>query len=194
MNDYRKIAINGFVTIKNGDIIIEGKNAITRPGMRWLLSMLSYKYLLVKRLNNDAITHLYFGSYDPFMKFGKDNSPTTQLMDALGSEIDLKQHNITNTVGVFNSNNGQVMTKYVASWQTESLNNQLDEDEKIGEIGLWLNIASSFGIGDTFIPSLNSNYTLSHAMFARFSLGDDAFVPNPNAPVIVDWEFRWEFI
>ena len=194
MSDCRKIAINGYVTIKNGDIIIEGKNAITRPGMRWLLSMLSYKYFLVKRLSGEGITYLYFGSYDPFMKFGKDNSFTTQLMDELESEINLKQHNITNTVGAFNVNNGQVMTKYNASWQSGSLNNELGEDEKLGEIGLWLNIASSFGIGDTFIPSFNSNYTLSHAMFARFSLGDDAFVPNPNAPVIVDWEFRWEFI
>lgn len=36
MDDYRKIAINGYVTIKNGNEIIvdRGKNAIVRQGMR----------------------------------------------------------------------------------------------------------------------------------------------------------------
>jgi len=46
MENCRKLSINGYVTIKNGDKVIvqRGKNAIVRAGMRYFLNLMTYNY------------------------------------------------------------------------------------------------------------------------------------------------------
>lgn len=204
MDDYRKLSINGYVTIKNGDRIIvqQGRNAIVRAGMRYLFNLMTYNYVHFRN-TSDSVTRnrtWYFGSNEPNMYFGKDNSATTQLTDTLVSQIATKASSITNTSGTYTLPNGNVMTKYVGVWNTGVLNESLLESETLGEVGLWLNMENKWGLGDALFSNLYSGsdgnvaYTSPSQMFARFSLGDKNFVPNPTSPVIVEWEFRWEFI
>jgi hypothetical protein len=136
----------------------------------------------------------------PYIRFGKGNNPTTQLMDTLESEIALSQTSLSNTYGAYNAGLNGVLTLWVASWTSGSLNSYLTEEETLGEVGLWLNLETDWGLGDNLIPELNSSfsgdiyYTSPSLMFARFGLGDKAFVPNPTSPIVVEWEFRWVFV
>lgn len=206
MDDYRKIAINGYVTIKNGDAVIveKGRNAIVRAGMRHFLSLMSYSrsYMTYTgtSYNNTQWRYWNFGSISPYIRFGKDNSPTTQLMDGLVSQIAVNQTSLTNSYGASDLGNGRVMTKWVANWASGVLNAQLGEDQTLGEVGIWLNLEDKFAIGDNITPDLyistkgSVTYVSPSQMFARFSLGDAAFVPDSAKPVLVEWEFGWEFV
>ena len=190
MNDFRKLSINGYVTIKNGDRIIvdQGKNAIVRQGMRHFITCMSYDrfYRYTKG------QYIYGPSHDVYMRFGKGVSiPTTQLMDDLSSVINLNSTTISNETGVSEgSGSNKIFTKYVATWGAGSLNATLTEGEKLGELGLYMKLLNQFGPG----ADINAPFDPPVALFSRFNLGTDAFVPDPTRPVIVEWEFRWEFI
>lgn len=190
MNDFRKLSINGYVTIKNGDRIIvdQGKNAIVRQGMRHFITCMSYDrfYQYTKG------QYIYGPSNEVYMRFGKGVSiPTTQLTDDLSSVINLNNTTISNETGVSEaSGSNKVFTRYVATWSAGSLNATLTEGEKLGELGLYMKLLNQFGPGGDITGSLNPPV----ALFSRFNLGTDAFVPDPTKIVIVEWEFRWEFI
>ena len=190
MNDFRKLSINGYVTIKNGDRIIvdQGKNAIVRQGMRHFITCMSYD-----RFYRKASGSIIYGpSHDVYMRFGKGVSiPTTQLMDDLSSVINLNSTTISNETGVSEgSGSNKIFTKYVATWGVGLLNATLTEGEKLGELGLYMKLLNQFGPGGDIAANLDPPV----ALFSRFNLGTDAFVPDPTRPVIVEWEFRWEFI
>ena len=57
------------------------------------------------------------------------------------------------------------------------------EGEKLGELGLYMKLLDQFGPGGEITGSLNPPV----ALFSRFNLGTDAFVPDPTRPVIVEW-------
>ena len=189
MNDFRKLSINGYVTIKNGDRIIvdQGKNAIVRQGMRHFITCMSYD-----RLFFSGSTIIYGPSNEVYMRFGKGVSiPTTQLTDDLSSVINLNSTTISNETGVSEgSGSNKIFTKYVATWGAGSLNATLTEGEKLGELGLYMKLLNQFGPGGDIAAPVDPPV----ALFSRFNLGTDAFVPDPTKIVIVEWEFRWEFI
>lgn len=200
MDDYRKIAINGYVTIRNGDKIIvdSGRNAIVRQGMRHFISLMSHNKATLQSTGGTRTFTWRFGSFAPVMRFGTDNGATTQLMDTLVSELDLNTTNISNSQGAHTADNGNVLTKYVASFAAGTLNAELTSSETLGEVGIFLQLDNKFEVGDNITPTLVTNqhtsYQFPTLMFARYSLGNKSFIPDENEPVTVDWEFRWKFI
>ncbi len=141
MSDCRKIAINGYVTIKNGNKIIvdRGKNAIVRQGMRHFIAMLTAEsYFLGGYKSSTNPARIWLAANGSYMRFGKDNSPTTQLMDNLVSSIAVNATALSNFVGGWNQGDGNVGTKYIATWASGILNAELTGEEKLGEVGLYL--------------------------------------------------------
>ena len=196
MSDCRKIAINGYVTIKNGNKIIvnRGKNAIVRQGMRHIVGCMTYNMLYVRAGSNYGL--FYGAANTPYMRFGKGEvASTTQLMDTLVLEISTNPNAFAN-VGAISSKNGgnNIFTKFTASWNAGVLNSQLIDEQQLSELGIFFGLFDKFGAGD-YIENVNGT-TLNKAeiLFSRFSLGDAAFVPDSSKPVLVEWEFGWEFI
>jgi len=195
MSDFRKLSINGHVTIKNGDktIVDRGKNAIVRQGMRHFVACMTYNYIYAHRYNSpDGI---YRGSmYTPYIRFGKGvNKPTTQLMDDLVSTISVNPSAISNTSGILTAPNG-ICTKFTASWPSQAFVSALSGGGMLGELGIYLGLFASFGIGDVLFNCDAVTIDSPEILFSRFNLGDSAFVPDHNFPVVVDWEFGWEFV
>jgi len=197
MSDCRKIAINGYVTIKNGNKIIvdRGKNAIVRQGMRHIVGCMTYNRL---RLYATGISGAYFygAANAPYMRFGKGGlASTTQLMDTLVLEIPTA-HNTFVNVGAISSKNGgnNIFTKFVASWNAGVLNSQLIGEQQLSELGIFFGLFDKFGAGEYMEDISSSTVNKPEILFSRFSLGDAAFVPDSSKPVSVEWEFGWEFI
>ncbi len=198
MSDCRKIAINGYVTIKNGNKIIvdRGKNAIVRQGMRHIVGCMTYNMLRMQQSTISYSAHFYGAANAPYMRFGKGGvASTTQLMDTLVLEIPTNPNTFAN-VGAISSKNGgnNIFTKFVASWNAGVLNSQLIDEQQLSELGIFFGLFDKFGAGE-YIEDVNGT-TLNKAeiLFSRFSLGDAAFVPDSSKPVSVEWEFGWEFI
>jgi len=105
-------------------------------------------------------------------------------------------HNTFANVGAISSKNGgnNIFTKFVASWNAGVLNSQLIDEQQLTELGIFFGLFDKFGAGDYM--EYISNWTVDKAeiLFSRFSLGDAAFVPDSSKPVLVEWEFGWEFI
>lgn len=199
MSDCRKIAINGYVTIKNGNKIIvdRGKNAIVRQGMRHIVGCMTYNMMRLYAVTSAVIAHFYGAANTPYMRFGKGGlASTTQLMDTLVLEIPT-EHNTFANVGAISSKNGgnNIFTKFVASWNAGVLNSQLIDEQQLSELGIFFGLFDKFGAGE-YIEDIGSGKSLNKAeiLFSRFSLGDAAFVPDSSKPVSVEWEFGWEFI
>lgn len=203
MSDCRKIAINGYVTIKNGNKIIvdRGKNAIVRQGMRHIVGCMTYNSLRVRAAYYNGNAYFYGAAHAPYIRFGKGGlAPTTQLMDALVLQISAG-HNTFVNVGAISSRNGgnNIFTKFTASWHAGVLNSELIDEQQLSELGIFFGLFDKFGAGDdieNIFAGQGSNTSLNKAeiLFSRFSLGDAAFVPDSSKPVLVDWEFGWEFI
>ncbi len=198
MSDCRKIAINGYVTIKNGNKIIvdRGKNAIVRQGMRHIVGCMTYNMLCVQQTSYSSPTHFYGAANAPYMRFGKGGlASTTQLMDTLVLEIPTG-HNTFANVGAISSKNGgnNIFTKFVASWNAGVLNSQLIDEQQLSELGIFFGLFDKFGAGDYIEYVSNTTLNKAEILFSRFSLGDAAFVPDSSKPVLVEWEFGWEFI
>lgn len=199
MSDCRKIAINGYVTIKNGNKIIvdRGKNAIVRQGMRHIVGCMTYNMLRLQARSGYNPTLFYGAANAPYMRFGKGGvASTTQLMDTLVLEISTG-HNTFANVGAISSKNGgnNIFTKFVASWNAGVLNSQLIDEQQLSELGIFFGLFDKFGAGE-YIENISYSQSLNKAeiLFSRFSLGDAAFVPDSSKPVSVEWEFGWEFI
>ena len=198
MSDCRKIAINGYVTIKNGNKIIvdRGKNAIVRQGMRHIVGCMTYNMLRVTSYGNDPRGNFYGAANAPYMRFGKGElASTTQLMDTLVLEIPT-EHNTFVNVGAISSKNGgnNIFTKFVASWNAGVLNSQLIDEQQLSELGIFFGLFDKFGAGEYMEDIRSSTVNKAEILFSRFSLGDAAFVPDSSKPVSVEWEFGWEFI
>lgn len=197
MSDCRKIAINGYVTIKNGNKIIvdRGKNAIVRQGMRHIVGCMTYNMLRVS-VPSSGYARFYGAANAPYMRFGKGGlASTTQLMDTLVLEIPTG-HNTFDNVGAISSKNGgnNIFTKFVASWNAGVLNSQLIDEQQLSELGIFFGLFDKFGAGEYIENISNSTVNKAEILFSRFSLGDAAFVPDSSKPVSVEWEFGWEFI
>ena len=197
MSDCRKIAINGYVTIKNGNKIIvdRGKNAIVRQGMRHIVGCMTYNMLRVEAGSSGAV-HFYGAANAPYMRFGKGGlASTTQLMDTLVLEIPT-EHNTFANVGAISSKNGgnNIFTKFTASWNAGVLNSQLIDEQQLSELGIFFGLFDKFGEGEYIENIYNTTLNKAEILFSRFSLGDAAFVPDSSKPVSVEWEFGWEFI
>ena len=199
MSDCRKIAINGYVTIKNGNKIIvdRGKNAIVRQGMRHIVGCMTYNCLYVRTGKSEPFAaHFYGAANAPYMRFGKGGlASTTQLMDTLVLEIPTG-HNTFANVGAISSKNGgnNIFTKFTASWNAGVLNSQLIDEQQLSELGIFFGLFDKFGAGEYIEYISNTTLNKAEILFSRFSLGDAAFVPDSSKPVSVEWEFGWEFI
>ena len=197
MSDCRKIAINGYVTIKNGNKIIvdRGKNAIVRQGMRHIVGCMTYNMIRLQA-NTGVYAHFYGAANAPYMRFGKGGvASTTQLMDTLVLEIPT-DHNTFANVGAISSKNGgnNIFTKFTASWNAGVLNSQLIDEQQLSELGIFFGLFDKFGAGEYIENIYRSSLDKAEILFSRFSLGDAAFVPDSSRPVSVEWEFGWEFI
>lgn len=198
MSDCRKIAINGYVTIKNGNKIIvdRGKNAIVRQGMRHIVGCMTYNMMRLGEAGTGKFARFYGAANAPYMRFGKGGlASTTQLMDTLVLEIST-EHNTFANVGAISSKNGgnNIFTKFVASWNAGVLNSQLIDEQQLSELGIFFGLFDKFGAGEYIEDIYNSLLNKAEILFSRFSLGDAAFVPDSSKPVSVEWEFGWEFI
>jgi len=198
MSDCRKIAINGYVTIKNGNKIIvdRGKNAIVRQGMRHIVGCMTYNSLRMYAVYSTGNAYFYGAANAPYMRFGKGGvASTTQLMDTLVLEIPTN-HNTFVNVGAISSKNGgnNIFTKFVASWNAGVLNSQLIGEQQLSELGIFFGLFDKFGAGEYMEDISSSTVNKPEILFSRFSLGDAAFVPDSSKPVSVEWEFGWEFI
>jgi len=196
MSDCRKIAINGYVTIKNGNKIIvdRGKNAIVRQGMRHIVTCMTWVSIYMSCAYNPRTCTFYGASHTPQLQFGKSNAPTTQLMDTLVSNINVNANSIVNAGIVTRASSFEVFTQFVAWWNAGVLNAQLLEGEMLGEVGLFLGLFDSFSVGGTISVPKDGSINPAEILFSRFSLGDAAFVPDSSKPVSVEWEFGWEFV
>lgn len=198
MSDCRKIAINGYVTIKNGNKIIvdRGKNAIVRQGMRHIVGCMTYNSLRMFAVYSSGNAYFYGAAHAPYIRFGKGGlASTTQLMDALVLEISTG-HNTFNNVGAISSKNGgnNIFTKFTASWNAGVLNSELIDEQQLSELGIFFGLFDKFGAGDYIENISGTSLNKAEILFSRFSLGDAAFVPDSSKPVSVEWEFGWEFI
>ena len=171
----RSISVYGNVVIKQGDeIIVEKHNDVLVNGYKWLCSM-----WLCASLGNVNIGSKLFN-----IKFGKGNDPNSKVTDSLDSSIDIDPNSKYGD-GV-NSSGNRYETRFVGSWNSGSLNTGLESNEKLEEVGLFLGMCN---IQTTRWTST----TFAQGLFARMTLGDDAFVPNANKPVIVEWTIGVEF-
>lgn len=198
MSDCRKIAINGYVTIKNGNKIIvdRGKNAIVRQGMRHIVGCMTYNSLRLYARYSNGHAYFYGAAHAPYIRFGKGGvASTTQLMDTLVLQISTG-HNTFNNVGAISSKNGgnNIFTKFTATWNAGVLNSELIDEQQLSELGIFFGLFDKFGAGDYIENVSNTSLNKAEILFSRFSLGDAAFVPDSSRPVSVEWEFGWEFI
>lgn len=191
--EYNGIGLYGRVTVTNGDTIImkEQPNAIVRNGMRHIAST-----LCGGRITVDDSRYVYFGSYQATIKFGKDESTATiATHDALVSLINVNPTSgvpIGNNFG-FSGSGSNRFTEWNATWNSGVLNTYLSGEEKLGEIGLYLN--ELFDLSAGWVRSIvkDAAYTFPSALFSRISLGESSFVPDPDKPVSVIWRIGVDF-
>ena len=163
--------------------------------MRHIVGCMTYNSLYVKA-GNWGKAYFYGAANTPYMRFGKGGvASTTQLMDTLVSQISTG-HNTFANVGAISSKNGgnNIFTKFVASWNAGVLNSQLIDEQQLSELGIFFGLFDKFGAGDYIEYVDNTSLNKAEILFSRFSLGDAAFVPDSSKPVLVEWEFGWEFI
>ena len=190
MNDFRKIGVVGKVTIINGDEIIikRESNAIVRQGLRHISALLS-----MNGYNHAPNTpqYTYFGSYAPVISFGKGAiTQTAWDTDDLINRITVNASSGTQNATAQIGSNNYYCTIYTASWNSSILNDQLIGEEKLSELGLYLNLFNSVSAN----WSISAGTTYPNVLFSRISLGDASFVPSSVKPVTVEWELGVEFV
>lgn len=196
--DGRKIGLVGKVTIMNGDrvICVKKHNAITRNGMRHIQGCIANYGVQIGFTggNTSASGYAYMASYDAYARFGKGNAATTKLTDALVSLISVAPATFGNSIGTNFSMTTYVFTKYAMQWAAGAFVSSLAEGESLGEIGLYLRCFDDQTAGRLYGAQGTTAYTFNAYLFARLGLEDDAFVPDPTLPVVVEWELGIGFI
>lgn len=195
MEDKRRIAIVGKVTITCGDEVIVYKmpNAIVRQGLRhfasgWCLAQMGTNAWDYGERQG------YWGRHVALnILFGKSALVTTCIMDDLTTKINSSPTSgMQNSVGV-GGNGNYYFTKYQCSWASGILNGFLAVGDKLSEIGLYYGTFTNLSPGWTYNAAHGWTMSLA-AMISRIGLGTNAFIPNINAPVAVEWEIGVEFV
>lgn len=189
----------GIVSITNGDNVIVDtyKNTIVRQGRALAAACFKCSRYSISSSWSDYNFNYYFGSCGITMKFGKSNIATLTTMDDLVTPINASPGSIVNTSnGIYENTYEKTLSiTFSAAWAAGVLNSYLSGSEKLGECGIYFNMENTWNVQDCLngCPR-NSNPTATSRMFARVSLGNEAFVPDPVAPVSVNWAIVWRYV
>ena len=172
----RRVMMYGKVIVKQDDeILFECKNDILTNGYRWLCSM----WLC------ESIGSVNIGSKLFTIRAGTGNTPNNHSTTTLETPITIAPSTAFGT-GVVRIGT-RCETKFMASWPSGILNTQLGELEKIEELGLYFGMCNNQTARWT-------NATWGQDVFSRVVLEDNAFVPDPTRPVIVEWIIGVDFV
>lgn len=179
--DERSFSITGSVTVKQGEkIIFQSKpNKILLAG---------YKYFACLMMANYPTSATYWGAQKGMnIRFGTgttaNSSATTALATALAVDPTLK----TGSGWAGSENSYEV--HFVGAWNAGLINASLGANS-LQEIGLFL------GLNSTYPTAIwtTTGITFTQQLFARIVLGGDAFIPDVNLPVTVDWKIGVDFV
>lgn len=193
-----EIRVHGKVTIHNGDrVIVAGKkNRILRNSIRAFASATLCQYVLARSYRSYS-SFYYTGISGIQIYFGKSNNANTYTTDGLVSQLNANANTIANSAGLI-INDSYARTTFAATWNAGVLNALLSEGEKLEEIALNFYLFESLSPGWTVDTGYSSSAHVykyfNRYTFSRVVLGADAFIPDPNYPVVVAWEIGVDLV
>lgn len=193
-----EIRMIGKVTIRNGDrvIVIGKKNKVLRNSLRAFTSAMLCNYILTRNYKGYS-GYYHLGADGVQLYFGKSNTANTYTTDDLVSKLDANANIISNTGGL-NIQNTYASTTFAASWNAGVLNALLTGEEKLEELALYFymfdNLTAGWIIDTSYNGTSNIHIYATRYAFSRIVLGANAFIPDINNPVIVEWEIGVDLI
>jgi len=153
-------------------------------------------YLAARYSNHQRRVNLPASTFT--ILFGKSNVPTDVLMTNLTTPILCDPTSLYSAGWTIKSD--EISLAVLCSWSAGVLNGYLSGEDALYEIGVLCPLMESV-YSDNATPTLDAplsefsiEVTPPTGLLARYVLDSPGLVPDPVAPVLVQWVFKWRFV
>lgn len=199
MSSLNSIEISGNVKITNGSRVVSvGNNTVCKSLIRHLMIWTYSDSMILASPHPYQHRRIYLPASTFTILFGKSNAPTNVLMEDLTTKILCNPTAQTSAGWTIISD--EIILTVTGSWSAGMLNGYLSGEEALYEIGILCPLMNLVYSGNA-TPTLNDQYseypievTPPTGLLSRYVLDSPGLVPDPAAPVLVQWEFKWRFV
>lgn len=195
MSSLNSIEISGNVKITNGDRVVSvGNNTVCKSVIQHLMIWTYSDYIFAtSEFTRNKLLMLPASGFT--ILFGKSNTPTNVLMTDLVNKI---QCNPTSQVSTgWKAVNDEISLIVTGTWSSGILNGYLSGGDALYEVGILCPFMDSVYPGNatpSFVGESPVTITPPTGLLSRYVIDSPGIVPDINAPVVVQWEFRWRFV
>lgn len=201
MSSLNSIEISGNVKITNGNRVVSvGNNTICKSLIRHLMIWTYSNKIYAVGVPNypNCWRRLMLPASGFNILFGKSNVPTNVLMTDLTTKIPCNPTTQTSNGWIILSD--EIALRVTGTWSSGILNDYLSGEDALYEIGILCPLMDLV-YSDNATPTLDDRdsrfgktVTPPTGLLARYVLDSPGLVPDPAAPVLVQWEFKWRFV
>lgn len=198
MSSLNSIEISGNVKITNGNRVVSvGNNTICKSLIRHLMIWTYSDRIYMYSPSSGSYRRLMLPASGFNILFGKSNVPTNVLMTDLTTKIPCNPTTQTSDGWIILSD--EIALRVTGTWSSGILNDYLSGEDALYEIGILCPLMDLV-YSDNATPTLNDTSYASKTvtpptgLLARYVLDSPGLVPDPAAPVLVQWEFKWRFV
>ena len=198
MSSLNSIEISGNVKITNGNRVVSvGNNTICKSLIRHLMIWTYSNNIYMRSPFSSDWRRLMLPASGFNILFGKSNVPTNVLMTDLTTKIPCNPTTQTSDGWIILSD--EIALRVTGTWSSGILNDYLSGEDALYEIGILcplMDLVYSDNATPTLNVSTNAPITVTPptGLLARYVLDSPGLVPDPAAPVLVQWEFKWRFV
>lgn len=198
MSSLNSIEISGNVKITNGNRVVSvGNNTICKSLIRHLMIWTYSDRIYMYSPWAEYWRRLMLPASGFNILFGKSNVPTNVLMTDLTTKIPCNPTTQTSDGWIILSD--EIALRVTGTWSSGILNDYLSGEDALYEIGIFCPLMDLV-YSDNATPTLDGTgsgpktVTPPTGLLARYVLDSPGLVPDPAAPVLVQWEFKWRFV
>ncbi len=199
MSSLNSIEISGNVKITNGSRVVSvGNNTVCKSLIRHLMIWTYSDYMyLASTIYYTQYKRVYLPASTFTILFGKSNAPTNVLMTDLTTKISCDPTTQTSVGWTIISD--EIILTVTGAWSAGILNDYLSGEDALYEIGILCPLMDLV-YSDNATPTLGVDsrdpitVTPPTGLLSRYVLDSPGLVPDPAAPVLVQWEFKWRFV
>ena len=196
MSSLNSIEISGNVKITNGNRVVSvGNNTICKSLIRHLMIWTYSDRIYMYSSYSSDWRRLMLPASGFNILFGKSNVPTNVLMTDLTTKIPCDPTTQTSNGWIILSD--EIALRVTGTWSSGILNDYLSGEDALYEIGILcplMDLVYSDNATPTLTTSGPITVTPPTGLLARYVLDSPGLVPDPAAPVLVQWEFKWRFV
>ena len=196
MSSLNSIEISGNVKITNGNRVVSvGNNTICKSLIRHLMIWTYSDRIYMYSAYAEYWKRLMLPASGFNILFGKSNVPTNVLMTDLTTKIPCNPTTQTSDGWIILSD--EIALRVTGTWSSGILNDYLSGEDALYEIGILcplMDLVYSDNATPTLTTSGPITVTPPTGLLARYVLDSPGLVPDPAAPVLVQWEFKWRFV